>query len=104
VLRAYAHAVDFWQGLASEDYPGVVLHDDLRLPLIDNVPVPVFGAFDTYTIVGMGPPLSISDKDKKSIDRVDFSASTVAVTVDLNSSKAQAVLGGQLRNRHPSRR
>ncbi|MCL4202707.1 MAG: DUF11 domain-containing protein [Pirellulaceae bacterium] len=51
---------------------------------------------DTYAFTAMPDSLSITDKHKTSIDTLDFSGADRGVIVDLNSTRAQQVLGGQL--------
>jgi fimbrial isopeptide formation D2 family protein/uncharacterized repeat protein (TIGR01451 family) len=51
---------------------------------------------DTYSITNMPDSLSITDKHKTSIDTLDFSGANSGVTVDLNSTRAQTLLGGRL--------
>jgi uncharacterized repeat protein (TIGR01451 family) len=51
---------------------------------------------DTYAITATPDSLSITDKHKTSIDTLDFSGADSGVTVDLNSTRAQTLLGGRL--------
>jgi uncharacterized repeat protein (TIGR01451 family) len=51
---------------------------------------------DTYAITATPDSLSITDKPRTGIDTLDFSGADSGVTVDLNSTRAQALLGGRL--------